>query len=92
MKRERAVSPRVAGMLAAVMPKYEPVSAPANDIARVFNEATAAAVSQGSSQVHVSGGVGWTVTPRLELNVGADFAKRSTLVSTSLIVHLGRTP
>lgn len=72
--------------------KYEPVSPPATPQIAVAREVPEAALSRGSNRVHVSGGIGWTVTPRLEFNAGVDVAERSTQVSTSLIVHLGRTP
>jgi long-subunit fatty acid transport protein len=72
--------------------KFTQVIVPPTSTARLSDEVPAAALSQGSSRVHGTGGVGWTITPRLELNVGVDVAERSSLVSTSLIVHLGRTP
>lgn len=67
--------------------------APASNAAqRTLNETIGAGLSQGSSQVHATGGFGWTVAPQFELNVGTDLAKRTKTLSTSLIVHLGRTP
>jgi long-subunit fatty acid transport protein len=64
----------------------------ANAAERTLNETIGAGLSKGSSQLHATGGFGWTLTPRFELNVGMDLAKRTKVLSTSLIVHLGGTP
>ena len=54
---------------------------------RIFDERLATALSRGTNQVHVTGGLGVTIHRRVELNVGADLAKHQTRVSTSLIVR-----
>jgi long-subunit fatty acid transport protein len=59
---------------------------------RLFDERLGAALSQGSNQTHITGGVGFTINPRLEFNAGFDAASRQRLLSTSLIVHLREGP
>ncbi len=39
---------------------------------------------------HYAGGIGLTFNPRIELNVGADFANYSTTISTSLVLKLSQ--
>ena len=53
-------------------------------------EAAAPAGTTQWLQVHLTGGVGLTLGPRLEVNAGVDLASRLRLVSTSLILHLGK--
>jgi len=57
---------------------------------RLFDELLSTALSKGSGQLHATGGVGLTLTPRFELNAGLDAASRNRLFSTSFIVHLGQ--
>jgi len=46
------------------------------------------ALSPGERELHYTGGIGLTVHPRFELNVGADIAKHAVTVSTSLVMKL----
>lgn len=55
---------------------------------RVLDERMTAALAPGSRQFHVAGGVGLTVAPRVELNVGTDFSSSAFTLSTSLIFRL----
>lgn len=57
---------------------------------RVKDELMRTALSTGERLTHFSAGVGLTFSPTIEWNFGADFAKRSTIVSASVIVKLGR--
>jgi hypothetical protein len=67
---------------------YEPARPPLSASDRVFDERFGVALSTGKNQMHVTGGVGLTLTPRFEFNAGFDVASRQRLLSTSLIVHL----
>jgi long-subunit fatty acid transport protein len=69
--------------------RFTPLVAAATVRDRLFDERLATALSKGSGQVHTTGGVGLTLTPRIELNAGLDVASRSRLFSVSFIVHLG---
>lgn len=69
--------------------QYAPASAPTSASARLKEEVFRAAFAKGKNQIHVTGGAGFTLTSRIELNVGADFASTIKLFSSSLIVHLG---
>jgi hypothetical protein len=57
---------------------------------RLKDELLSVALSPGTRTTHVSAGLGLTLSPQLEWNFGADFAQRSTIVSASVIVKLGR--
>lgn len=70
--------------------KFAPVTAPQTAVDRLFDERLDVALSKGKGQLHVTGGVGATLTPRLEFNAGIDYASRTQLLSMSLIVHLGK--
>jgi hypothetical protein len=59
-----------------------------NADARLRSERLAVALSTGSRVSHVTGGIGLAVHPRLDWNLGADFASSVTAVSTSIIVKL----
>lgn len=69
---------------------YDRPATLASASARIQAETFSAALSNGKNQVHVTGGFGVTLTPRVELNVGGDLASTTKLVSSSLIIHLGR--
>ncbi len=70
--------------------QFHPVSEPQTASERTSNDIFRTALSQGGDQLHITGGVGITLTPALELNVGFDGARRTKLFSTSVIVHLDR--
>ncbi len=70
--------------------QFEPAEAPVTVRDRLFDELFSSALSKGTAQVHLTGGVGLTLTPRLEVNAGVDLASRLRLVSMSLILHLGK--
>ena len=59
---------------------------------RLFDERFAVALSHGTSQMHLSGGVGLTFGPRVEFNAGVDVAKLSRQFSASVILHVGKGP
>jgi hypothetical protein len=68
--------------------RYRPVdnAASAND--RLFDERFSVALSKGGRTAHVTGGIGLTINPRFEWNLGADFSAPTTVVSTSIIYRL----
>ena len=70
---------------------FEPLAAgtPTNAFDRTFDERLTTALSKGEGQLHGTGGIGLTLTPRFEFNAGLDFAPRNLIFSTSFIVHLG---
>jgi hypothetical protein len=69
---------------------FTPLPKPSTPSERLFDERLSTALSQGRSQTHATGGVGFTLQPRLELNAGVDIASRTRIVSTSVILHLGQ--
>jgi hypothetical protein len=71
---------------------FRPASEPTSASRRIYFETYAAALSRGKDQVHITGGAGITLTPRVELNAGFDLADTVKFFSSSLIVHLGGTP
>jgi long-subunit fatty acid transport protein len=72
--------------------KFKAAEAPVTVKDRLFDELNAVALSKGSGQVHVTAGVGLTLTPRVELNAAVDLSSRLRLASTSFILHLGSVP
>jgi long-chain fatty acid transport protein len=57
---------------------------------RLTDEVLTVSLSLGKRRTHYAGGLGLTFSPRLEWNFGADHASDNTVVSTSVIVKLGR--
>lgn len=55
---------------------------------RLRDERLSVALSAGERTWHYAGGMGLTLAPRVEWNVGVDIASRASTVSTSLIVKL----
>ena len=55
---------------------------------RVKDELMRVALSRGERATHVTAGVGLTLNERFAWNAGADFAVRSTVISTSIIVNV----
>jgi long-subunit fatty acid transport protein len=72
--------------------QFDASRTPTTAFDRLFDERLGIALSEGGSQIHVTGGVGFSITPRLEFNAGFDAASRQRLLSTSLIVHLQEGP
>ena len=72
--------------------KFQVTRTPTTVDERLFDERLASALSKGKSQTHITGGVGFTIHPRLDFNAGIDVASRQRLLSTSLIVHLQEEP
>lgn len=70
--------------------KFKAAEPPVTVTDRLFDELNTVALSKGSGQVHVTGGIGLTLTSRLELNAGVDLSSRLRLASTSFILHLGK--
>jgi long-chain fatty acid transport protein len=55
---------------------------------RLLHERMAVALSPGERELHYTGGIGLTVHPRFELNVGADVSQHAVTISTSLVMKL----
>ncbi len=55
---------------------------------RILDERMSASLAPGDRQFHVAGGLGLTMTPRVELNVGADVSSNAFTISTSLIFRM----
>ncbi|MGE0461106.1 MAG: OmpP1/FadL family transporter [Vicinamibacterales bacterium] len=69
--------------------RYRPERPPQNRVDLLFDELMSTALSTGGDRVHVTGGVGFSITPRIELNAAADLAAGSRVFSTSLILRTG---
>lgn len=67
--------------------EFRPQAAPVTRDARLFDERLQAALSSGEGRVHVTAGVGFSISSQVELNVAADLASRSRVFSTSLILR-----
>jgi long-subunit fatty acid transport protein len=70
--------------------KFAPVIPATTPLDRVRYEWVAAGLSNGKSQVHATGGLGMTLSDRIELNVGVDLSSRHQLAAASFILHLKR--
>ena len=61
---------------------------PASTIAdRLFDERLGAALSTGKSLLHVTGGIGVSLSPRFELNGAFDLTSRSHVISASCVIR-----
>ena len=69
--------------------QYRPASAPTDKFERLFDEHLGTALSTGDDRVHGTGGIGLSISPRIEWNLGADVASGSYIVSTSIILRAG---
>ena len=56
--------------------------------ARLLHERMVVMLSPGERELHYTAGVGLTIHPRFELNVGADVSQHAVTVSTSLVLKL----
>ena len=72
--------------------RYRPATPPVTRADGLFDERHATALSTGDNRVHGSAGLGLSITPRIEWNIGADVAARNVIVSTSIIVRAGSRP
>jgi hypothetical protein len=70
--------------------KFTPAEAPVTVSDRLFDERLSVALSKGAGQLHLAGGVGMTLSERLELNAAFDVSSRHRIGSASMIVHLRR--
>ena len=67
--------------------KFEAQTAPATPSDRLFDEAMGVALSTGKNLLHYTGGVGFSLTPRFEINAAVDLTSRSRVVSASIVVR-----
>jgi long-chain fatty acid transport protein len=70
--------------------KYLAGSSAQHPETRLKDEVLSVALSTGRRETHYTAGLGLTFSPTVEWNFGADFAANTTIVSTSVIVKLGR--
>jgi hypothetical protein len=56
-------------------------------LGRAFDERIATALSQGRNLTHVSGGVGFSLSPRVEVNAAIDVSARTRVWSASIVVR-----
>jgi hypothetical protein len=67
---------------------FNPTPGLTSPLARLLHERMAVMLSPGEREWHYTGGVGLTVHPRFELNVGADISEHAVTISTSLVLKL----
>jgi long-chain fatty acid transport protein len=70
--------------------RFERLREPTTADERLFDERFTAALSQNGPQTHVTGGVGLTLSKRIDFNAGVDVAHDSRQFSASVIVHAGK--
>jgi long-chain fatty acid transport protein len=69
--------------------RFRPAATPTTAFDRTFDELLRTSLSKGENRVHATGGLGLSLTPRLEWNAGVDIASGSYIISTSLILRAG---
>ena len=69
--------------------RYRPATSPVTKGEGLFDERYATALSTGEDRIHGSAGLGLSISPRIEWNLGADVAAGNVIVSTSIIVRAG---
>lgn len=67
--------------------RFSPAAPAASITDRLFDERLAAALSSGKSLVHYTGGIGVSLSRRLELNGGFDVTSRSRVISASVVIR-----
>jgi hypothetical protein len=70
-------------------PEYVINSPPLSAADRLIDEKLTVALSTGENRVHYTGGIGFTLKS-VELNVGLDVTSHASVLSTSMILKLGR--
>lgn len=66
---------------------FRPVGAPAVGGGRLLEERLQAALSTGARLVHYTGGLGLSLSPRVELNAAVDLTSQSRVLSASVVVR-----
>ena len=69
--------------------RFRPSTPPTTASDRTFDERLGVALSKGENRVHGTGGIGLSISPRVEWNAGLDIAAGSYIVSTSIILRAG---
>jgi long-chain fatty acid transport protein len=67
--------------------RFEPSPSNVSPNARLFDERMSAALSSGRNLVHYTGGVGFSVSPRMEVNAAFTGSPRGRVVSVSIVVR-----
>ncbi len=67
--------------------KFTPRTSNVDLLDRAFDERVATALSQGLDLTHVSGGVGFSLSPRVEANAAIDVSSRTRVWSVSVVVR-----
>lgn len=67
--------------------KYAAPGTNVEPLERAFDDRLATALSSGTSVTHVSGGVGFSLSPRIEVNGALDVSSRTRVWSASMVVR-----
>lgn len=67
--------------------KFAPRTSNVDLFDRAFDERIGTALSQGRDLTHVSGGVGFSLSPRVEVNAALDVSARTRVWSASMVVR-----
>jgi long-chain fatty acid transport protein len=67
--------------------KFDPRTSNVDLLDRAFDERIATALSQGRDLTHVSGGIGFSLSPRVEVNAALDWSSRTRVWSASMVVR-----
>jgi long-subunit fatty acid transport protein len=67
--------------------KFEAHRPPPSPTDRLFDEAMLVALGTGKTLVHYTGGVGFSLTSRFEVNAAVDLSSRSKIFSASVVVR-----
>lgn len=67
--------------------RFRPSGTPVTASDRFFDARLSTALSKGKNRVHGTGGLGLSLSPRVEWNAGVDVSSGSYIISTSLILR-----
>jgi long-subunit fatty acid transport protein len=67
--------------------QFTPLASPTSIADRTFDERLSTALGRGGGLVHYTGGIGFSLTPRLEINAAIDVTSQSHVLSTSMVVR-----
>ena len=69
--------------------RFRPTAMPTTSGDRLFDQRLRTALSKGDDRVHGTGGIGLSLSPRVEWNAGVDVASGGYILSTSIILRAG---
>jgi hypothetical protein len=67
--------------------QFTPLANPTSSADRTFDERLSTALGRGESLVHYTGGIGFSLTPRFEINAAIDVTSQSHVLSTSMVIR-----